>query len=79
MKPAYCGLNCTECSVYLASVSKDTEKQARLAEEYSTDNCKFTQEDMYCLECHSDTLSEKMCRDCDIRKRNIEKSLEKGR
>ena len=35
MKPAYCGLNCTECSVYLASVIKDTEKQARLAEEYS--------------------------------------------
>lgn len=33
MEFAYCGLNCKECAVYLASVSQNTEEQARLAKE----------------------------------------------
>lgn len=64
---AYCGLNCGECAVYLASVRKDTAGQIRLADEYSTDTYKFSKEDMYCLGCHSDTVSQKMCGDCEIR------------
>ena len=39
---AYCGLNCGECAVYLASVRKDTAGQIRLADEYSTDTYKFS-------------------------------------
>lgn len=74
MELAYCGLNCNECLIYLASVSKNTEKQIILAKEYSTDTCKFSKEDMFCLGCHSDTLSEKMCGGCEIRKCGIEKS-----
>lgn len=71
MKPAYCGLNCDECPVYLASVSRDTEKQAELAHQYSTDTCTFAAEDMFCLGCRSDSPSEKMCGDCDIRKKEM--------
>lgn len=71
MELAYCGLNCNECPIYLASVEKDTAKQIVLAKEYSTDACKFSEEDMFCLGCHSNTLSEKMCGDCEIRKRGI--------
>ena len=71
---AYCGLNCGECSVYLASVRKDTAGQIRLADEYSTDTYKFSKEDMYCLGCHSDTVSPKMCGDCQIRICGMKKS-----
>ena len=31
MDLAYCGLNCNECPIYLASVSKNTAEQIRLA------------------------------------------------
>ena len=41
MEFAYCGLNCKECAVYLASVSQNTEEQARLEKEYSTETCKY--------------------------------------
>lgn len=73
MELAYCGLNCNECLIYLASISKNTAKQIILAKEYSTDNCKFSKEDMFCLGCHSDILSEKICGGCEIRKCGIEK------
>ncbi len=67
MELAYCGLHCEECPVYLATVNKDDEKQKLLAKEYSTDTCTFSKEDMICLGCHSDTVSEKMCGDCEHR------------
>ena len=67
MDLAYCGLNCKECPVYLASIGKDTAEQIRLADEYSTVAYKFSKEDMYCLGCHSDTVSQKMCGKCEIR------------
>lgn len=64
MDLAYCGLNCNECPIYLASVNNNTDEQIRLANEYSNDTCKFIKEDMYCLGCHSDEVSKKMCGDC---------------
>ena len=75
MELAYCGLNCNECPVYLASISKNTEKQIILAKEYSTDTCKFSKDDMFCLGCHSDTLSDKMCGGCEIRKCGVERAF----
>lgn len=74
METAYCGLQCQECPVYLASLSGNTTEQIRLATEYSTDTCHFEPEDMYCLGCHSDAPSQKMCSDCDIRNRGLEQS-----
>lgn len=73
MELAYCGLNCDECLIYLASVSRNTDEQLRLAKEYSTDTCEFSKEDMFCLGCHSGTVSEKMCGGCEIRSCGIEK------
>jgi len=76
MNLAYCGLNCNECPIYLASVSKNTDEQIRLANEYSTETGRFSKEDMYCLGCHSDTVSQKMCGDCEIRLCGTKKSYE---
>lgn len=74
MDIAYCGLQCRECPVYLATVGKKEDLQARLAEDYSTDTVLFTKEDMVCMGCHSDAPSEKMCGGCPIRICGIEKS-----
>ena len=79
MDLAYCGLNCGECAVYLASVRKDTAEQIRLADEYSTDTYKFSKEDMYCLGCHSDTVSPKMCGGLSNKDMRYEKILWKLR
>lgn len=68
MKLAYCGLKCDECLIYLASINNNKAEQIRLAKEYSTETCQFSEDDMYCLGCHSDTLSIKMCGNCEIRK-----------
>lgn len=73
MELAYCGLNCNECPIYLVSISQNTAKQIKLAKEYSTDTCEFSKEDMYCMGCYSDTVSEKMCKNCEIRKCGVEK------
>lgn len=75
MDLAYCGLDCKECPVYLASVSKNTAEQIRLADEYSDGTGKFSKEDMYCLGCHSDAVSQKMCGDCEIRLCGVKKSF----
>ena len=74
MDLAYCGLNCIECPIYLASINKNTAEQIKLANEYSTDTGRFSKEDMYCLGCHSDTVSQKMCGDCEIRRCGAKKS-----
>jgi len=74
MALAYCGLNCDECQIYLASINENTNEQLRLAKEYSTDTCKFTKEDMFCLGCHSEKVSEKMCGDCEIRECGTKRS-----
>lgn len=74
MDLAYCGLNCNECLIYLAFVSKNTAEQIRLANKYSTDTGRFSKEDMDCLGCHSDTVSQKMYDDCKIRLCGAKKS-----
>ena len=43
----YCGLNCKECPVYLASISKNTAEKIRLANEYLAGTFKFSKKDMY--------------------------------
>ncbi len=47
MEFAYCGLNCKECAVYLASVSQNTEEQARLAKERGNDADRQTDPDYF--------------------------------
>ena len=50
MALAYCGLNCNECPVYLASIENNAAAQIQLAREYSTDTCKFSKFNLRFLE-----------------------------
>jgi hypothetical protein len=58
----------------LPQFNNNDEEQIRLAKEYSTNTCVFSKDDMFCLGCHSDTHSEKMCGDCAIRNCGVKKS-----
>lgn len=65
---SYCGLLCNECPVYIATKNNDGEMKAKLALDYSNENCKFEQEDMNCEGCFSiKNKDNKMCGNCKIR------------
>lgn len=65
---SYCGLKCNECPVFLATINNDNILRKKLAKQYSTKKCIFTEEDMNCLGCHSNMAKKsKMCGNCEIR------------
>ena len=65
---SYCGLLCNDCPVYIATKNNDGEMKAKLAVDYSNENCKFEQANMNCEGCFSIKNSDsKMCGACKIR------------
>ena len=73
---AYCGFNCEECPVYMVTVGGDRAMREKLALEYSSQTCSFTENDMFCEGCLSDMADDsKMCGFCEIRKCARRKSV----
>lgn len=73
---AFCGLVCSEYPVYIAAKTNDEALKERLAEEYSTETCKFEKDDTTCTGCHSaDGVNEKMCLECPMRRCGMEKNV----
>ena len=74
---AYCGLICSDCPVYTATLTNDDALRAKLAAEFSTDTFKLTKDDMNCLGCFSKSgANEKMCAGCSIRLCGMERRVE---
>lgn len=48
---AYCGIVCSECDVYLATVNNDENLKKELAKRYTTDEQIARPEDFYCEGC----------------------------
>lgn len=64
-----CGIMCSECPVYIATVQNDDSMKRFLAMEYSTGEQKFYPKDIMCLGCHAETTGRsKFGKDCQIRK-----------
>ena len=63
----YCGLQCNECTLYIAFHTGDKALMERTAREYSTVDCVFEKEEMRCGGCQSDIVPEKMCAGCEMR------------
>ena len=77
MGAAFCGLICTECPVYIATVTEDEAMKEKLAADYTTAACKFEKDDMNCNGCHStEGCCEKMCAQCPIRLCGMKKGIE---
>lgn len=73
---AFCGLKCQECPIYQATVTNDDALRVKLANDYSSDACKFEKDDINCYGCQSEKgISPKMCGGCEIRNCGIEKNL----
>lgn len=67
--PAYCGFDCGECPVFSATERKDARQQAALAKQYSNETHRFSQADMYCEGCQSESASRsKLCGGCAMRR-----------
>ena len=71
----YCGINCTECSAYKATVTTD-DKLMRHVEETFGDGT-GTYKDWVCLGClhHEPALIAKYCATCEIRGCAIEHGI----
>lgn len=66
---AFCGLDCSECGAYLATITDDDAKRREVAEQWSREfNADIQPEDINCLGCHAqgDVLFHH-CEVCEIR------------
>lgn len=69
---AHCGLLCSECGAYRATVENDGELREKTAEEWSKMfGADIRADDINCLGCHSEVLFGH-CHTCDIRKCSLE-------
>ncbi len=46
-----CGINCETCPAYQVSISGNMEDKKKMAKEWSTLNCQFEAEEIYCTGC----------------------------
>ena len=65
---AVCGLYCGACPMYLATQSKDEEKQKALLKQFSNGPMKLKMEDILCDGCIGNGRVASFCRDCAMRK-----------
>ncbi len=73
---ACCGLECSKCDAYVATVNNDDELRKRTAESWSNMfNSDIRTKDINCLGCGSNVLFSH-CHECDIRKCNNDRSQE---
>ncbi|MGE5404570.1 MAG: DUF3795 domain-containing protein [Candidatus Saccharibacteria bacterium] len=64
---SYCGLLCSECPAYLATVNDDYEQKRKIAAEWSkTYSSGFRPEDINCQGCRSE-VTIGYCKTCEIR------------
>jgi len=73
---AYCGLDCSECPAYIATIKDDDEKRKDLAEKWSTEDFPLEPEDVNCRGCTEETDVMSFCGDCDVRECASERGVE---
>jgi hypothetical protein len=70
---AFCGLDCTHCSAYKATVGNDDELRKKTAAEWGIMfQADIKPEDIHCLGCKSATVFH-YCKICEIRACNLHK------
>ncbi|MGE5678492.1 MAG: DUF3795 domain-containing protein [Pseudomonadota bacterium] len=73
---ACCGIECSSCDAYVATMNNDDELRRKTAENWSSMfNADIQPKDINCLGCRSEVLFSH-CLECDMRKCNIEKAQE---
>jgi len=73
---AYCGIDCSACPVYIATINDDDDLRRKTAKEWGVlYNRKFNEEDILCYGCKSQRLFF-LCAKCDIRECNVNKGID---
>ena len=73
---AYCGLNCSECSAYIATKNNDQALREKTAVEWSkVHNFNFTPDMINCTSCKSDGVKLGHCSACEMRKCAVGKKV----
>lgn len=75
-KYGYCGILCSYCPAYKATMDDDDEARAKVAEEWSKQfGHEFKIEDINCTGCNSEGTTFSYCSICDIRKCAMDKGV----
>lgn len=65
---AHCGLDCSKCEAYVATINKDLELKTQVADKWSTQfGGAFKALDINCMGCRSDGPHFCHCSNCEIR------------
>lgn len=73
---AYCGFDCSECPMYIVTVSGDDELCEQLIDKYSTPDRRLTKDDIRCYGCKADVrYRHPYCEQCGIRTCAIEHGI----
>lgn len=71
-----CGILCSECEAYTATISNDFEKMKKLSEKWSTEEYKIEPEEITCYGCCTENNKKfKFCSECEIRLCVVEKDV----
>ena len=75
---AYCGLDCSKCEAYIATINNDDVLRETVPKKWSElNNVEITKEMINCMGCKSDGVKTVFCIFlCPIRKCAIEKKIE---
>jgi hypothetical protein len=65
---AYCGLDCSECSAFIATQTNDLEQKRKIAERWTKElKIEFRPENIECMGCKSDRVSGWCTKICRVR------------
>jgi hypothetical protein len=74
---AFCGILCSDCPAFKATLAGDEEALAKQAAEWSSDEYPLEADDLLCDGCiYEDKRTAKFCLDCDVRQCALERGVE---
>jgi hypothetical protein len=74
---AFCGILCSDCPAFKATLAGDEEALAKQAAEWSSDEYPLEAGDLLCDGCiYEDKRTAKFCLDCDVRQCALERGVE---
>ncbi|MDK2951728.1 MAG: hypothetical protein PWQ77_1393 [Kosmotogales bacterium] len=73
---SYCGLLCSECEIYKASIENDSALKEKLAKEFDSEDFHLEKKDILCFGCSGNEEEIfKFCDVCEIRKCGIKREI----
>ncbi|WP_457558740.1 DUF3795 domain-containing protein [Candidatus Harpocratesius sp.] len=75
-KIAYCGLDCTKCPAYIATIENNMDQLIELSKKWSSPEMQFSPGDMKCKGCTQSVQLFSWCSNCEIRNCAMSRNIE---